>query len=89
VPEYLYRCPANHQRLVEHRMLYSTGVACRCGLAMWRVPQAARVNWNGSRAGREPAPQVQQLIRTADARRDAYRANKEAYERDKRAIGRD
>ena len=89
MPVYLYRCHAGHETEVTHRMLYTTAVACLCGAVMARVPQAQRVNWNGSRAGSEPAPAVQALIRTAPARRDVYLKEKEAYEREKRRIGRD
>lgn len=89
VPEYLYRDAAGHERPLVHRMLYSTGVVCDCGRAMHRVPRSPRINWNGSRAGQEPAADVQRLIADAPRRRDWFRAEKEKYEDDKRRLGRD
>lgn len=90
MPLYLYRCRQGHQAQVIHRMLYSTGQVCgQCGGAMHRVPQAPRVNWNGSRAGQEPAPAIQQHVRDIERKRDEYRAQKEHYEQEKRRIGRD
>lgn len=47
---YVYRCSQGRNKVVEHRMLYSTGVICEeCGETMWRVPQPVMVNWGGLR----------------------------------------
>ena len=81
MPIYLYRDLRGHEKERAHPMLYSTAVMCRCGLRMWRVPQAAYINWNGSRAGQEPAPAVQELIRSAPRRRDAFLEQHEEHER--------
>lgn len=89
MPVYLYRCAEGHEAERVHRMLYSTGVVCDCGAPMARQVQAPRVNWNGSRAGREPSAAVQRLIKTAPERRDVYLKEKANYEEEKRRIGRD
>lgn len=89
MPEYLYRDAAGHERAVVHGMLFTTGQVCECGLVMHRVPRALGINWNGSRAGQEPAAAVQRLIRDAPRRRDWFRQEKEKYEDAKRRIGRD
>lgn len=81
MPEYLYRDAAGHQQAVTHRMLYSTGVTCLCGRPMHRVPQAARLNWNGGRAVHELPYSVRRVLATVDQRRDALAKAKEGYDR--------
>jgi hypothetical protein len=83
MPRYLYADAHGHRRELSHRMLYTTGIVCfECGDAMHRVPQAPRINWNGNRAGYEPAPAVQELINTAPERKDKFLEMKEQHERD-------
>lgn len=89
MPVYVYADSAGHQREVAHRMLYTTGVVCACGLAMHRVPQAALINWNGNRAVGGTGPAVLDRLRNQDRYRDEYRRKKDAYEAEKRRIGRD
>ena len=72
MPEYLYRCPDRHERDMVHRMAYGTAVVCECGMLMHRAIQPVRINWNGNRAGHEPAGDIQELIRTAPARKDEF-----------------
>lgn len=81
MPWYVYKDHAGHQIDLEHRMLYTTGVICACGLPMHRVIQPARINWNGNQAGREPSPAVQQLLATVPQRRDAFAKEKDYYDR--------
>jgi len=79
MPEYLYRDPAGHELEMAHRMAYGTAVVCECGLPMHRVILPVSINWNGGRAGYEPAPDVQELIRTAPQRREEFLKVKDGH----------
>lgn len=82
MPEYLYRDKKGHTRIILQRMLYGTAVVCEtCGEEMKRVPQAARINWNGNRAVSEIHPNIKRLIDGAPKRRDEFAAIHEAHEK--------
>jgi hypothetical protein len=68
--------------IATHRMLYTTSIICgTCGAEMWRKPQPVTVTWGGlAPSGGEPSPAVQELLRTAPERRDAFEAEHEAHE---------
>lgn len=83
MPSYLYRDDDGHEVEAVHGMRDNPKIVCElCGAVMWRVPQKTRVNWNGNRAGQEPAPAVSELIRTAPKRRAEFERMKEQHERE-------
>ena len=85
MPEYLYRCPERHESEVTHRMLYSTGIVCECGLSMRRVIQASRINWNGNKAVGGTSPVVQTMIDEAPRKRDEFAERKAKHVKETRA----
>ena len=79
---YVYHCSEGHAREMKHRMLYGTGIICRCGEAMWRVPQITATNWGGLRPSQGGLhPNIKGLIDSAPKRRDRLAARHEYHER--------
>lgn len=77
MPLYLYRDLNKHDQWIAHRMLYGTAIVCMtCGEAMWRVPLAPLVNWNGDRGGRLPLA-MKRWLSDAPRRRDEFLMKKE------------
>lgn len=73
-PEYLYTCENSHFHSLVHSMSANPDIDCIiCGGLMWRKPQLAAINWEGSKpSDGGPAPDVQRLIDTAPERRDDF-----------------
>jgi len=83
MPAYQYADAQGHTQEVTHRMLYTTGVVCACGLPMHRVPQATRINWQGGRAVNVRSPEVDAIINGDRLKRvDELAEMKDQHKRD-------
>ena len=80
---YTYMDGDGHVVTMDHRMLYTTSVICnQCGAEMWRKPQPVNVTWGGLAPSQgQIQPNIQELIDTADERRDKFNAEHEEHER--------
>ena len=83
--EYTYKCRAGHTTTANSRRL----IACLiCEHPVRRVYKAPMIN-TGGRPMSDHSPAVQQLLTGADDRRKRFEEHKDAYENEKKRIGRD
>ena len=76
---YKYLCEFGHSQPENHAMTADPEIFCKvCGTEMHRAPSVViGINWNGNPPSKgSPAPAVQTLIDTAEARRDNYYVQK-------------
>lgn len=75
MPSYIYGCEEKHTQEETHAMSEEPEILCNvCKKKMHRIPQAFAVNWGGLPPHLEHlrSPVVQNMIDTADPRRDKY-----------------
>ena len=84
MPTYTYIDKENHYQSITHRMEYSTGVICYCGLDMWRKPGNVAINWGGLKPSAQPEyPQdIQDLMNPniVAERRETFSERHEKHE---------
>lgn len=79
MPEYIYIDAEGHEESISHTFkMCDGGIACWCGLPMWRKPTDKAVNWGGIKpSAGNMSPAIQEHIDTLPEQRENYERMKD------------